>query len=212
MHQKTDLLAFSIMLLAIALLVWTAVAGPILEAAPAETSWLYRWKELVGNAIGAAGTVFAGWLAWRAVHKEIKIAAEERRERQVEAREVIVFAAAKIVHAAAAALSACRYASKYPVGSGPFETVAEKMSLLELLMKTTSARSLAAELAPGDRVLAITVLESADAAVAVWQTTKAENNAFHVKYWMKQLEGFGKALREFDGELHDVFEAGSKSA
>jgi hypothetical protein len=54
--------------------------------------WFYEYQAFFGALIGAAGTVFAGWLAWLAVERQIhagrRQAESERRQRLITALEI----------------------------------------------------------------------------------------------------------------------------
>lgn len=48
------------------------------------------YRDLAGALIGAAGTVFAGWLAWEAIRYQTSLAKVERDARQAEIKELAV--------------------------------------------------------------------------------------------------------------------------
>ena len=203
MNQRHDLLAFSIALLAVALIAWTGVAGPIF-AEPSSDGWLWRWQGLIGALLGAAGTIFAGWLAWRGVQFQISRIESERKRRENEAFDLFKIAVAKQIPAAAGARYFTWLGTK-GMASSVNDAIEWHVRLLETHIHESSARPLLADLSIDRRVPCLMLLDSLQSIVASWRSDTSGSLPIQIEWLQRQMEGIEKCIRYIDADLTDAF-------
>jgi hypothetical protein len=185
-------------------------------------------ENLAGGLVGAAGALFAAWIAFTAVQRQIEEETarfttqmqEEtaRRERDhIKAKAAAVAALAHPVHAAALTLRTVRSTlGKLPVSpleakdalAAAVDTISQGRGYVDAALDNFVLREITRDLDVQDRARYIHIISTLTTLVAT-----AQPDSMHFLEYLRNqkwaLESVGAYLRDFDTELADVFERDS---
>ncbi|HWL05475.1 MAG TPA: hypothetical protein VNQ99_11175 [Xanthobacteraceae bacterium] len=144
-------------------------------------NFLEHWQSLIGSLIGAAGTVFAGWLAWRAVQTQMKRAADDRRRIQEAAKVAAVIEVAQAIHACSVL-----YANMDAIRVDSDTLEADFLLIEQLIPDTTIAR----DMEPNDR--------------SIFLATSAKIRALVASNKSRPISQYSKTVLVADEILKDI--------
>jgi len=190
-------LGLGIILLATALF---ALAG--LAALP-DGSWFLRWQAVIGALLGAAGAIFAGWLAYAAVLHRRERDAQKLASQETVAKAAAVLAITEPVHAAAAALALLR---KADASSGDPPGKQELADAISRLASTLCGLKPADDLNPNDRALYLMIITHLTSVANVaTNPSGATSPELRLQHLVRALENAHRYIAMFDAPLGGQF-------
>lgn len=168
-------------------------------------------ENLAGGLIGAAGALFAAWIAFTTVQGQIEEGRAQRERVYAEAKAAAVMAIAQPVHAAAPTLRAVRRileSQPGPIGAQDIETISRGIGYVDAALDNFVLREIAGDLRVEDRVIYIAIISTLTTLINISQAPNIDR-LVHLRNQQKALENVGTYLRRFDTELASVFKRDS---
>ena len=199
---------------------WAPQAASELSKRCFETFGTAQWPKWIGCAmgaheslaaglIGAAGALFAAWLAYSAVQQQFAHETANRARLQAEAKLAAVMAVTQPVHAAASTLGEIRKAlNDQPVRLETyFKNIEFGMNQLRVALDHFSLREVAKDLSVKDRTLFLVIILQLGtiANIAGAQESPIKDPRRRLEEQQRRLEGVHRYLSLFDADLADVF-------
>jgi hypothetical protein len=208
-EQRYDVLGFGLVLLAVALLALAGTADTLF----AENSWWVRWQGLIGALLGAAGTIFAGWLAYHGVQKQLAAAETRAAYSQQSAKEAAVLAMTQPVHSAARLFASAKIHAKHNLmiqRMSAREDLARNVYYLERSLQHFSLREIAADLSAEDRSAFLALLLRLESVVMIVKPLlEPSGQSFALTPEGESVRMLGRIhqyILRFDQVLAEVFE------
>jgi hypothetical protein len=211
MNQRYDVLGFGLIVLGGAILAALGTTDVMFT----DQSWLYRYQGL----IGAFGTVFAGWLAFYAVQRQIAHTEEQLLKSQAAAKLAAKLALSQPVLAAGSTLNVIRQAStvtddeiedatresnkEFLMLVGRLDQmVAGSIAQLAATLEHFSLRDIVKDLDSNSRSDYLMALLQLSSFVTVATKPAAENSRSHwLALHIQALEGVHNHISRFDADL-----------
>jgi hypothetical protein len=168
-------------------------------------------ENLAGGLIGAAGALFAAWLAYSVFQQQLAHEKDDRARLQAEAKLAAVMAMTQPVHAAGSTLDVIRKAlAEEGLGllgrAGHFDNIKFGMGQLRLALDHYSLKEVAKDLSGEDRAIFLMIVSQLGTIVNIAaQVSPKGDPAFHLRQQQRALEGVHKYLSVFDADLASVF-------
>jgi hypothetical protein len=214
---------------------WAPEAAPDLPRRCFETFETAQWPKWIGCAmaareslaaglIGAAGALFAAWLAYSAVQQQFAHQEAERARLQAEAKEAAVVSLTQIVHAAGSTWGVVREAlrrdkeleqqgvspqSQPRIGAMASATdfVNQGMKQIRMALDHWSLREVAKDLAVDDRAALLRVVLTLESIINIASQRLSQNIGprDRLKEQEKALSSIQKHLSDFDADLAKAY-------
>lgn len=163
---------------------------------------------LAGGLIGGAGALFAGWLAFASVQRQLEEERNNRDRERQEAKGAAVVAIAHVVHAAALVLRSVRQAQAAVTlaeEGNAEELLCRGIGYVETALQNFVLREVAGDLGADDRAIFICIIGTLSTMVDISKTRGVSRKTY--------LDGLGHALLNtrnyllaFNDELAAVFD------
>jgi hypothetical protein len=220
-------IAFGFVLIAmvVGIITFVDLAAIIEGRRCAPSIWKSQWPKyfgcamaahegLAGGLIGAAGALFAAWLAFDAIQEQLAEERERRLRQQAEAKEVAVICVTPAIHAAAMTLRAINDAAGVG-GSARIEAdklVALGVTHISNALSSFTVQESIRDLSSDDREIYLQMLGTLNTLVSL------NKNPSPILDRPQRLEGQRHALmnmhnylRELDGDLARVYAMDSET-
>src|SRR5262249_28244110 len=184
--------------LAVALLAVTGLTDNLIP------EWLNRWQSLIGSLVGAAGTVFAGWLAFHAVQRQIAHTEPQLGQSQEAAKVAATMALTQPVHAAATTLYVIRLAYAASDAGEDERTQADRVversiGQLARALEHFSLKEIARDLDSNNRALYLGILLRLNSFVTIATNPAADmTRDDRLSLQIRTLEGTHEFIALFD--------------
>ncbi len=228
-RRRIRAIAIGIMLLLIVVIILAFVdATAMIE--DSKRCWKLQWPRYIGCAmaaheglaaglIGAAGAIWAAWLAFTAIREQLAAEQEERRtevalrhQQQIEAKRVAVTALSRAVHSAGAALFIVKRglardeSTQREIERSFFE--GGSPDLIKQALDSFVIRDIARELAIEDRIRFLQIVETLATFVSVCKASPPSvqgRAGQRLEAWRTALTGLSVFLAPFSEQLAEVF-------
>jgi hypothetical protein len=167
---------------------------------------------LAAGLIGAAGALFAGWLAFASIQRQIDETRNARQRAAQRAKIAAVMAITHPVHAAAMTLKSVRRAivAKTPADIASTDMLVKRgVGYLESALKNFILREVGRDLDGDDSTIFISIVSTMSTMVDISKTQNVPR-AGTLRRMKRGLDNVHTYLKGFDQELADIFEEGAK--
>jgi hypothetical protein len=218
-------IGFVLIAMVVGIITFVDLAAIIEGRRCAPSIWKSQWPKyfgcamaahegLAGGLIGAAGALFAAWLAFDAIQEQLAEERERRLRQQAEAKEVAVICVTPAIHAAAMTLRAINDAAGVggSVGIEADKLVALGVTHISNALSSFTVQESIRDLSSDDREIYLQMLGTLNTLVSL------NKNPSPILDRPQRLEGQRHALmnmhnylREFDGDLARVYARDSET-
>jgi hypothetical protein len=170
---------------------------------------------LAGGLIGAAGALFAAWLAFSTIQEQFAHERERRERGYEEAKQVAIVVLAQLVHAGSCALLAINQAlAAAGVDVGQREQAVQlAITYLEGALNNFNVREVVRDLGVEDRMLYVAICSTLETVVDLTKSPGQQvSRREHLVNRQNALLNVRSYLRAFSTELADVYERDSSIA
>jgi hypothetical protein len=168
-------------------------------------------ENLAGGLIGAAGALFAAWVAFTTVQRQMDEEKAQRENSYVEAKLAAVTAITQPIHAAASTFWFVRRilaSQPPPINADDWQSVSRGIGHVDVALNSFVLREVARDLRVDDRVLFIALISALTTLVNLSKGPKI-SPPDQLRSQQRALESLGRYLPKFDADLASVFERDS---